>query len=231
MNLFKSILYTILSIQESILKLRLSKTLNAKNFSLKKVHYYKGSTLTLSSLAENEKQRLEEELKLILTRYNYNPEKILEYIQTQGTKVIHLDNAARLLNSIGENEGFIYPSKGAKAVYISLITKKSIQFRTNEMFILSKGNINKYYFIYHLYNWFAYKHKIAGLDPESQNLLKKYLFETTDTKQLQLSEIYKLKDAINQDKAAIEFVIKLCRNFEGTKQALEKMQKLGSANL
>ena len=99
------------------------------------------------------------------------------------------------------------------------------------MFVLSKGNINKYYFIYHFYNWFAFKHNIAGLDNESQRLLKKYLFETSDTKDLQLADIYKLKDAIRQDKAAIEFVIKLCRNSDGTKQALRKMQNEGSAKL
>ena len=64
-----------------------------------------------------------------------------------------------------------------------------------------------------------------------QELLKKYLFTTSDTKELQLSEIYKLKDAIRQDKASIEFVIKLCRNYEGAKQALNKMHNEGSAKL
>ena len=99
------------------------------------------------------------------------------------------------------------------------------------MFILSKGAINKYYFLYHFYNWYAFKNNIMGLDREAQELLNKYLFETTDTKNLQLADIYKLKDAIRQDKAAIEFVIKLCRNYEGTKQALKKMHEAGSARL
>ena len=48
---------------------------------------------------------------------------------------------------------------------------------------------------------------------------------------MQLADIYKLKDAIKQDKASIEFVIKLCRNYDGTKQALNKMKNKGSANL
>ena len=231
MQLFKNFIYTILSIQEKFLNMRLSKTLSAKNTSKKKTHYYKGSTLTLSSLAEAEKLQLEEEINLILKKYNYEPEEILKYIKTQGTKVFYIENASKLLNPIGENEGFIYPAKGSKALYLSLATEKTIKFKTDEMFVLSIGNINKYYFIYHLYNWFAFKHKIAGLDSESQRLLKKYLFETSDTKNLQLSEIYKLKDAIHQDKAAIEFVVKLCRNYEGTKQALDKMKNEGSANL
>ena len=69
------------------------------------------------------------------------------------------------------------------------------------------------------------------MDSESQKLLKKYLFENSDTKELQLADIYKLKDAIKQDKASIEFVVKLCRNYDGAKQALDKMKNDGSAKL
>ena len=69
------------------------------------------------------------------------------------------------------------------------------------------------------------------MDSESQALLKKFLLTDADTKELQLADIYKLKDAIKQDKASIEFVIKLCRNYEGAKSALEKMMKDSGAKL
>ena len=231
MKLLKNIIYNILSLQEQILRQRLSKTIGVKNQSKRKRHYTKGCILDLSTMAEVEKQKLEEELKLILEKYNYEPEKLLEYIKTQGTKVFYIANAASILNPVGENEGFIYPASGARAFYLSLAIQKKTQFKTDEMFVLSKGEINKYYFIYHFYNWYAFKHNIAGLDRDSQELLKKYLFYNGDTKELQLADIYKLKDAIKQDKASIEFVIKLCRNYEGTKQALEKMKDTGSASL
>ena len=231
MKLLKNIIYNILSLQEQILRQRLSKTIGVKNQSKRKRHYTKGCVLDLSTMAEVEKQKLEEELKLILEKYNYEPEKLLEYIKTQGTKVFYIANAASILNPVGENEGFIYPASGARAFYLSLAIQKKTQFKTDEMFVLSKGEINKYYFIYHFYNWYAFKHNIAGLDRDSQELLKKYLFYNGDTKELQLADIYKLKDAIKQDKASIEFVIKLCRNYEGTKQALEKMKDTGSASL
>ena len=70
------------------------------------------------------------------------------------------------------------------------------------------------------------------MDTESQNLLKKYLFSPTeeDFSKLQLDEIYKLKDAIKQDKSAIEFVFKLCQQYDGAKQALNKLKDNG-ANL
>ena len=229
--MLKNLIYFLLSLQEKILKYRLSKTLGVKNTSKRKRHYSNGCTLDLNSMAELEKQQLEEEINLILKQYNYEPQKILEYIEGQGTKVYFVEKASKLLNPIGENEGFISPATGSLALYLSLATEKKTSFKTNEMFILSKGEINKYYFIYHFYNWFAFKHNIAGLDAESQKLLKKYLFGEGDTKELQLAEIYKLKDAIKQDKASIEFVVKLCRNYDGAKQALDKMKNDGSAKL
>lgn len=229
--LLKSIIYKILSIQEMILRFQLSKTIGVKNLSKRKRHFANGCTLDLNSLADAEKNKLEEEMMLILKTYNYEPKEILEYIQSQGTNVYFIDNADKILNPIGENEGFIYPAKGTKALYLTFSTDKKFSLKTNEMFILKKGEINKYYFIYHFYNWYAFKHNIAGMDCESQELLKKYLFEETNTKKLQLSEIYKLKDAIKQDKSSIEFVIKLCRNYEGTKSALEKLKSENGAKL
>ncbi len=231
MKIIKDILYKLLEIQEKILKFRLAKTIGAKNQSKRKLQYSAGCTLDLNSLAETEKQALEDKLVNILKTYEYNPVRILEYIKSQGTEVKYLKNAKKLLNPVGENEGFIYPAKGSKALYLSLAINKKISLKTNEMFVLSEGEINKYYFIYHLYNWFAFKNNISGMDSESQELLKKYLFSNADTKELQLAEIFKLKDAIKQDKASIEFVVKLCRNYDGAKQALNKMKKDGSAKL
>ncbi len=229
--MFKDFLYKVLEIQEKFLRRRLSKTIGAKSFSSRKRQFSDGCTLDLNSMADAEKQELEDKLTNILKTYEYNPVRILDYIKSQGTKVVYLNDAKKILNPICENEGFIYPQKGAKALYLSLAANRTFKLKTDEMFMLSKGEINKYYFIYHFYNWYAFKHNIAGMDTESQDLLKKYLFTNSDTKELQLSEIYKLKDAIRQDKASIEFVVKLCRNYEGAKQALNKMQNEGSAKL
>lgn len=229
MSFFKNIVLFFLSIQEKILTRNLRKTLGIKNTSKRKKYFSSGCMLSIESIADTEKQKMEEELNLILKASDYNPVEVLEYIKKHDTKVFFIDNA-NSLNSIGENEGFIYPQKGAKALYLALLTSKTFKFKTKEMFILTKGEINKYYFIYHFYNWYAFKHGIAGLDTESQNLLNKYLFNASedDFKKLQLSDIYKLKDAIKQDKSAIEFVFKLCRNYEGAKKAVEKLQNKGA---
>ena len=230
MSLFKNIVMFVLSIQEKMLTKSLSKTLGIKNSSKRKKFFQNGCLLSLNALADSEKQKMEEELSLILKSSNYEPVEILKYIQTHGTKVFYIDNA-KSLNSIGENEGFIYPQKGCKALYLSLLTAKKFLLKTPEMFILTKGEINKYYFIYHFYNWYAFKHNIAGMDSESQELLNKYLFNDSqeDFSKLQLADIYKLKDVIKQDKASIEFVFKLCQQYEGAKKALDKLKNNGAS--
>lgn len=231
MNTLKKFIYLILSIQEKFLLKKLSKTLNAKNISKSKKMYSQGCFLNLETLANSEKEKLEEELLLILKNTNYEPKKVLNYIQNQGTKVFYIKNTKNLY-SIGENEGFILPAKGFKALYLSLLTENKFKFKTKELFILTKGEINLYYFIYHFYNWFAFKNGIAGLDSNSQSLLKKYLFnnKNEDFSKLQLDDIYKLKDAIKQDKASIEFVFKLCQKLESSHKAFENLKNNG-ANL
>lgn len=231
MSLFKNLVLFILSLQEKMLTRSLNKTLGVKSSSKRKKFFQQGCLLSIDSLADSDKQKMEEELALILKSSNYNPKEVLKYIQKHGTKVYYIENA-KSLHSIGENEGFIYPQKRLKALYLSLLTQKKIALKTNEMFVLTNGEINKYYFIYHFYNWYAYKHNIAGLDSESQAILNKYLFNSTeeDFSKLQLADIYKLKDAIKQDKSAIEFVFKLCQQYEGAKNALEKLKDNG-ANL
>ena len=231
MSCFKNIFLFILSLQERMLTKSLSGTLGVRNTSKSKKYFRQGCLLSLETIAESEKQKMEEELGLILKSSNYEPTEVLKYIQNHGTNVFYISNA-KSLHSIGENEGFIYPQKGLNALYFSLLTQKKIAFKTDEMFVLTKGDINKYYFIYHFYNWYAFKHNIIGLDFDSQKLLNKYLFSPNekDFSKLQLSDIYKLKDAIKQDKSAIEFVFKLCQQCEGAQKALEKLKE-GGTNL
>ena len=66
MQLVKNLIYNLLSIQEHLLKNRLSKTLDAKQLSKRKRHYGNGCVLDLNSLADAEKQKLEDELYGIL---------------------------------------------------------------------------------------------------------------------------------------------------------------------
>ena len=228
MNIIKDFVYLILTIQEKLLLKKLHKTIGVKNGSKIKRFWGNSCLINLNSIAEADKQKMEEELILLLKKFDFNPNEILKYISNQGTKVFITDNAKKLY-TIQENEGFFYPQKGIKALCLNLITSGKFSFKTPEMFILSKGEINKYFFIYNFYNWYAFKHGIYGVTPDTQAMLNKYLLNPKDEnmKKLQLEDIYKLKNAISQDKASIEFVFKLCQQYETSKQALNKLKNDG----
>ena len=229
MKLIKNIIYYILSVQEKLITQNLSKTLGVKNHSKRKRVFSSGCLLDLDSVAESERIKMEEELMLILKTANFDPNNVLNYIKMHGTDIFYIDNE-KSLNALGENAGFIYPQKGLNALALTLLTKQKCKFETKEMFILTKGELNTYYFMYHFYNWYAFKHGISGIDRDSQDLLNKYLYNSSDEEiaKLQLNEIYKLKDAIKQDKIAIDFVLKLCQKYESSKKALEKLKADGA---
>lgn len=227
--MLKNIILYLFSIQEKFLIKKLEKTIGATSKSKRKQFFQDGCLLTFDSIAENEKNKFEEELLSILESCSFSPKEVLNYIELNGTPVYYIDSA-KALNSVCENEGFLYPQKGLKALYLTLLTQQSPKFKTAEMFILSKGDINPYYFMYHFYNWYSFKHKINGIDAESQKLLNKYLFQanTEDFSKLQLADIYRLKDIIKQDKDAIEFVFKLCQKYESSKNAFNKIKNDGA---
>lgn len=229
MNIIKSLIYFIFSVQEKVLKARLNKTLNIKNSSKRKKIYSNGCVLSLDALADDEKNKMEDEISLVLKLADYSEDGVIKYIENAGTRVFRIKSPEKL-HLIGEAAGFIYPECGLKAVYLSLLLSGKIRLKTDELFVLPEKPVNKYYFIYHFYNWYAYKHGISGMDTNSAELLNKFLFSASDDdiNKMQLSDIYKLKDAIKQDKSAIEFVFKLCRNYEGAQKALNKLKNDGA---
>lgn len=230
MKFIKNIIYSVLALEEKFLRVRLNKTLRSQNSSKRKKIFKDGCLLSLDSVAEETKNQMEQELLLILKQADYEPEKLLEYVKNQGTGVFYIP-FLKPLDLINENEGFIYPYKGLKAFWLSLFTDKKFRFKTDEMFVLRRGDINKFYFVYHFYNWYSFKHGISGMDSDNLALLNRYLFNSTEEeiRKLQLEDIYKLKDAIKQDKASIEFVLKLCRDMEGAKKAFDKLLDDGAS--
>ena len=58
MKTLKDIIYYILSIQEKILRLQLSRTIGAKDLSKRKRTYTNGCFLDLNTLADSQKQKL-----------------------------------------------------------------------------------------------------------------------------------------------------------------------------
>ena len=229
--MLKKVLFFIYNIQNNFLKFKLDKTINYKQTSKSKKFYSKGCFVCIDCVAKEERLQLEEELFNILKKYEFNPDLLLSFLQNQNVLVIKNTYKSKFLKFINEKEGFILPQTGLNALFLSFCLNKKIALKTQPMFLLSEGEINKFFFIYHFYNWFMFKNGIEGIDASAYSLLNKYLSDDADTKELQLAEIIKIKDAIKQDKAAIDFVLNICQRIETLKNAHEKLVNDNSINL
>ncbi len=229
MVLIKKIILFILSMQEKLIL----KRLNAKKLSMKKtkrkIFSGKDCLLTLDSLADSEKKLMEDELEIILKSCNFNSEEILQYIKKHGTKIYYFKFSS-FLKLLGLTEGFIYPLSGFKALCFSIVILKTVKFKTDAVFVLNNIDIDKYALIYQLYNWYSYQRGLEGIDMQAMNLLNKYLKNNNEDliKKMSLDDMISLKEALVQDKSAIDFVLNLCSKLDSSKKALEKIKSDGA---
>ena len=193
--------------------------------------------IALTGKTEEILNNLDDEVKNIVKVCLNNPYKLLQYVEEHSTNVYKIPYANKFLALVGEEEGFIVPSTGVKALYLSFITnlfaekKLKISFSTPEMFVLRDMEINVYYMLHQFHKWYGFKKNLPGYDEKAQKLFKENLNTMTDGADLTIDEILALKDAIARDAQAAEFVIQLAKESEGAKNVLGKIKKDGSAEI
>lgn len=230
MNTFQKIIYFFLEIQEKQLSKKLSKHLKSSSSnSTSKTVVSSSVTMTLNSKTEQNKELVRKNVQDIVKNCENNPEKLLQYIESKGTKVIKLDNADKILNVIKEEEGLITSQEGLEALYINLISKSGFSLKSKPVFIMRYGEIDPYYMIHQFYKWYSLNMNLPGFDYMSQKLFKIYL-NSSDAilSNLNLDEMTGLKEAINRDQEATDFALTLAKHREGSKKVLEKMQNDGA---
>lgn len=232
MNTFQKIIYFFLEIQEKQLSKKLSKHLKASSSnSTSKTVVSSSVTMTLNSKTEQNKELVRKNVQDIVKSCENNPEKLLKYIESKGTKIVKLDNADKILNVIKEEEGLITSQEGLEAIYINIISKSGFSLKSKPVFIMRNGKIDPYYMIHQFYKWYSLNMNLPGFDYMSQKLFKIYL-NSNDTilSNLNLDEMTGLKEAINRDQEATTFALEIAKSKEGSKKVLEKMQD-GGANI
>lgn len=230
-NLIQKILYWFLSVQEKILSKRLSKHLKT-NFSnsTSKTVITKDDTLKLTAKTELLKEKLQKNVAEIIKNLNYDTENMLSYIEEKGTLVVRNSNAKTVLNFLREEEGLIRSLKGFPAFLLNLLLRSKISFKTTPMFVLGVGQVDKYYMIHQFYKWYAMKINLPGFDTEAQENFKKFaMLDSQDIKSLNLEEIIALKEAIARDIEAVDFVEKIVKSVDGSKNALKKLSDGGAS--
>lgn len=233
MNIFQKIIYFFLEQQEKRLTKKLSKHLKSSSRnSTSKTILSQNVTMTLTSDTEANKELVKKNVTDILKTCSNNPQKLLQYIESKGTKVIKLDNADKILSVIKLEEGLITPQKGLDALFLNLISHSGFSFRSNPMFILRNGELDPYYMVHQFYKWYSLEMKLPGFDYISQRLFAIYL-NSNDASfaNLSLDELTGLKEAIARDKEATDFTLSLAKQKEGSKSVLKKIKTDGSANI
>ena len=215
---------------------KLSKKILSSSFSGKKIHTSASATLTIQEdykeKIKNRKEKISRLVKTYLSKEN-GIEELFKYIKGAKTPVYLNKFANKILSFINEDEGFILPKKGLKALYLNLFLRGKFSFKTDEMFVISSYNVNLYALLYQFYNWYMYKMDLDGLDIETQENFK-HVFEICETSKIQsltYDEIINLKNAINRDVEAIDFVLDFAKNNEMSKRGLEKIKQGEKFNL
>lgn len=207
--------------------------------STTRTHIDSSTIVRLTTETEKNKEQVDFCVKNIVKQYINNPDGLLDYIDSHGTKVYKFDKADFFLSLIKEDEGFITPLKGIKAFYLNLIVgifckkKLNISFESEEMFVLRDLPVNVYYMMHQFHKWYGFKADLPGYDTDSQELFKES-FEKADTEnfeEMSIEEIISIQEAIARDREAIEFVVNLSKEYSGAKKALKKIKDKGSASI
>ena len=149
-KIFEIFLFINQKILEKKYRVKLDSKTSCQIGTTKKI-FLDDTELEITSKTIEKRDKLNEKVKNIVKANLKTPEKLLDYIEKNGTRVYKLKNADVILNFIKEEEGFITELKGFKALYlnfvISLICNKkiTISFNTKPMFVLRDLEVDPYY--------------------------------------------------------------------------------------
>jgi len=199
-----------------------------------------GETLYLNAQEKLDAKEVIENAKSVFKENLNEPEKIFDYIQSQGTPVIKLNNAPTMLWFVGQEEGFIPPQKGLKALALGLLmnifSKEKIEsgFQTKGVFVFRDSILSPYFLAYHLYHWMAYSKNLSGYDEKTLKQFKNIFVLEKDImarKSLSIEEILSLREAIAREVEAIDMVVQLAKEVAGAKKASDKFKKDGDISI
>ena len=188
--------------------------------------------VTLNSKSLQLVDEVKEAVGAIAKTAHNNPQKLLDYVEANGTKVYKIVNANKILEKINEHTGLITELKGVKALYVNILTGSGLGFKTKPMFIISNKQLDYYMLLREFYLWYSLKKNLAGFDFKTQEKFKKYIknLNKVSFKGLSYGEMLSIQEAISRDKEANEFVIKLLQETGGDTGILGRITS-GGANL
>lgn len=230
-KLFQKAVYLLLALQEKFARKRHAKNLTSFTNSTSKTVMNNGCSLNLTVKTEENKVKLEANVKSILKNFNNMPEKMLLYIERNGTPVIRHPKASKILDIIREEQGYIRELHGLKAFLLNLLLYKKFGLKTTPIFLLDVGELDQYAMIHQFYKWYAMKINMPGFDSRAQDNFRKFVDEKSylNLDNLNVDDIIALKEAIARDVDAINFVEDIAKQNEGSQKALKKLTDGGAS--
>ena len=186
------------------------------------------------------KEEINAEAKSILKDAVNNPEILVNFIKSKGTKVIKSKYMKPVLFLIGEQTGFLPPLKGFKALVLNIFLNiasgagLNVDSKTPALFALDNKPVNIYLLSHQFHLWLSYINELPGFDEKTRKNFKNVWDSNVDSMEvgkLSIEEILSLKDAMARDLEALKFVKEMNREFVGQKQSLQKIKQGGSANI
>ncbi len=243
MNIFEKMKYKLI---EKYIELFIKNKQSNNNSNLYKSSTTKraitaGCSLKLTMKTENKKTEINEKLNKIVKKYIENPEQLINYIKMKGLKLYKLKNAEKILSQLGEEEGFLTPLKGFKALYLNFLIgikcerKINISFASKAMFIFDKNECEIYTIARALYKYYGYKNNLPGYDYKSQEIFKRVYNERKNNPisggKISLNDMFACKEALARDLESINFTIKLSSEYTQAKKVLKKIKETNCANV
>ena len=195
----------------------------------KKLYFTGHEQLTISASTDNDESEVTKTAYEILSKYKDQPALILEYISANGTNVVADKTLLPLIKFLGYEEGFIPKHKGIKAFILNLAiskatkTKPNFSMTLNDTFLICKKDLSLYFLAYQFHHWLSYKSNLPGYDYETLCLFKTTMNTNANLSVLDINQVLSIKDAIDRDKQALDFVIRFVREQVGAKERLQKM--------
>ena len=196
----------------------------------KKLFFTGHEELNISAAQNATEKKVTDAAYNILQKYKNQPKMILRFIETKGTKIILAKSLLPLLKFLGYEEGFIPKHSGFKAlilnIAISITQQEKCNFKAElpDVFIVCKEKLSLYFLAYQFHHWLAYKHKLPGYDTPSLSLFRNtFNNSNANLSVLSINQILSLKDTIDRDKQALDFVRKFVREQIGAKERLNSI--------
>lgn len=218
-----------LNLQGQFLQKRLVKRLG---YTPKKI--IEGCTVDISQAQKDQREKIDNDIRGLLKQFKNDVNNITSFLKNHNIHIYKVKFAKKLLNKIGEEDGFITERSGLRALTLNFITKQGLKLKSNAMIIVEDEDLDIYNLIHYLHKWYAKKEGMEGFDEPSQRLLQKFNIagnQDSLVNKLSLVQIENLKHAIARDVQSIEFVSQYAKENSGAKNALEKIKENGGANI